>query len=197
MGERRIHLLRHGETTGGSSVRFFGRTDLPLSELGREQVGRHKPFLDGRPLRAVYTSRMLRARQSAEVLLEGRGLRPIAYDPFDEVDFGSLEGRTEEEIRLEMPDYWRVWRVEKKATCYPGGESFEAFRRRVFDGAVALERRGGLPSETLIVAHRGVIRHLLGYFLKVDTQESRALAPELGEWITLTNDGAGWRLEKG
>jgi len=195
MEEGRIHLLRHGETTGGSSVRFFGSTDIPLSDLGRDQIQKHRTFLDSRPLRAIYTSEMLRARQSAEIVLDDRFSQALPYAPFNEVHFGALEGKTEEEIRLQMPEYWKSWRVEKKAMDYPDGESFEGFRQRVFDGAAALESRSGFPNETLVVAHRGVIRHLLGYFLKIDTQESGRLAPELGQLLSLRGIEGRWELE--
>lgn len=194
--ERWIHLVRHGETTGGSNERFFGATDLALSDLGREQIRKVKPHLDSRPIRRVFRSEMLRVRQTTEILLEGRELPVIAHPPFNEVDFGRLEGLTEEEIRERHPDYWRSWRIEKNATDYPGGETFEGFRRRVVEGAVALEREHGFEGETLIVAHRGVIRHLIAHFLAISPQDARQHAPELGEWILLQGDPGAWRLQR-
>lgn len=189
-----IHLIRHGETTGNSSVRYFGSTDIPLSDLGREQVRKHRSFVQTRPLTAIYCSELIRARESAAILLEGSGREAIAHSPFNEVGFGNLEGKTEEEIREQFPEYWQIWRVEKKATSYPGGESFEGFQQRVVNGAIALERNGNWKGEILIVAHRGVIRHLLGHFLKLSLEESRVLAPELGQRISLQSNAPGWSI---
>lgn len=195
-GKHWIHLVRHGETTGGSNERFFGSTDLALSDLGREQIRRVKPLLDPRPIRRVFRSEMLRVKQSTEILLEGRSLPVIGHAPFNEVDFGHLEGLTEDEIRARHPEYWQRWRVEKNATHYPGGETFEGFRRRVVEGAKALEREYDFEGETLIVAHRGVIRHLLAHFLAIDPQEARKHAPELGEWIVLERQSGAWQIRE-
>lgn len=193
-GERRIHLLRHGETTGLSSLRYFGSTDLALSDLGREQIRRVKPKIDPIPLRRVFRSEMLRVKQTTEIVLEGRGLEAIGHAALNEVDFGHLEGLTEGEIQEKFSTYWEEWRVEKRATCYPGGESFEGFRARVVEGAKALEREFGFEGETLIVAHRGVIRHLVAHFLGIDPAQARKHAPELGELITLQASGNSWEI---
>ncbi len=195
MSQDWIHLVRHGETTGQSSIRFFGKTDIPLADEGREQIRRLHPVIRERPLRAVYTSELSRARESARILLEGRELQPLIVPSFNEVNFGILEGKTEEEIERDLPDFWRIWRVERTASGYPEGDSHEGFESRVHQGAAELESRGSFQGEVLIVSHRGVIRHLLGYFLKLDHQQSREMAPELGEMISICRVNGSWRRE--
>ena len=56
MSNRRIYLVRHGETEGESSIRFHGSNDVPLSDHGRDQIAAlSTPLRDARPI-AVWTS---------------------------------------------------------------------------------------------------------------------------------------------
>ena len=59
-GARRFVLVRHGETVGQSSIRYFGATDLPLSESGRRQMERVRVALAGESFDAAYTSELQR-----------------------------------------------------------------------------------------------------------------------------------------
>ena len=65
---RRIVMVRHGETEGESSIRFFGRTDVPLSALGREQARRLAGLVQHVGFSAVVHSPLARARESAEIV---------------------------------------------------------------------------------------------------------------------------------
>src|SRR5712692_2977005 len=94
-------LVRHGETEGQSSVRYYGRTDVVLSELGRAQMRAVRVALNrahGAPRFArVFSSPLRRALEGARLIA---GDRPIVtIDEFIEVDFGLFESLTAEEIR--------------------------------------------------------------------------------------------------
>ena len=129
----RITLVRHGETTGQSSVRYFGATDVPLSDLGREQMRRVRDVLAGEPFDAVFSSRLRRSREGAKLVAAGRAVvTPMAE--FDEVNFGRWEGWTREEIAQRDPEQYRAWQQNGHAFSYPDGESRPAFRVRVARG---------------------------------------------------------------
>ena len=66
MGE--VVVIRHGETAWNRDEVFRGRADVPLSERGREQAQRLAGALAGRPIEAVYSSPLCRARETAEGL---------------------------------------------------------------------------------------------------------------------------------
>ena len=73
----KIHLLRHGLTRANLEGRYIGRTDLPLCPEGRAQLEKLRDTCEYPWAERVYTSPLLRARQTAELLqgLHSRGVR--------------------------------------------------------------------------------------------------------------------------
>lgn len=158
----RLILIRHGETVGNSTIRYYGRTDLKLSDLGRVQMRAASKALvekfDVGSLDRVFTSPLQRARESA-ALIAGPDARLIEVPEFAEVDFGDFEGLTAGEIEERWPEEFARWNRDSVAAdyTYPRGENRAAFRVRVETGLKRIEAL--LETGTsLIVAHRGVIR---------------------------------------
>jgi len=184
---RRLVLVRHGETVGNSSIRYYGRTDVPLSDLGQQQMR-----AAGRWLRAafkqqvlgpVFTSPLRRATESA-LLIAGPDATASPIAEFIEVDFGLFEGLTAEEINERYPAEFQRWRRYWRAAdyTYPGGENRAAFEARVIRGTERmlsmLDAVAGLP-HAVLVAHRGVIRtitqHLCGVTPHIEIGSIQAL----------------------
>jgi broad specificity phosphatase PhoE len=171
MAERvRLVLVRHGETVGHSSIRYYGRTDVALSDLGRRQMRAAREWLaprDGaRGFAPVFTSPLVRATEGARIIA-GRSAAAVAIEEFAEVDFGLFEGLTAEEIAGRYPEEFRRWNPNRPAAdfVYPEGESRAGFVARVTRGTERMlglwrDARAGGPSgsNALLVAHRGVIR---------------------------------------
>jgi broad specificity phosphatase PhoE len=191
----KLILVRHGETEGQSSIRYHGRTDVALSELGRAQmraargaIQQHHGHLD---FDHVFTSPLIRASEGAR-LIAGDSAVPSVLEDFVEVHFGLFEGLTAEEIRERYPDHYAQWNADRLAATYtyPGGESRAAFTERVIRGVEKMLRvwqpEADAESTALLVAHRGVIRttvhHLTGHQPNV----------ELGSIQIVELDGA-WR----
>src|SRR5215467_12847097 len=107
----RLTLVRHGETTGQSSVRYYGSTDVPLSRLGIEQMRHVGTALADERFDVLLCSRLQRSRQSAE-LAARRRLAPRPVAAFDEVDFGRWEGWTREEIAARDAECYRRWQED-------------------------------------------------------------------------------------
>jgi broad specificity phosphatase PhoE len=163
----RLILVRHGETEGESSIRYHGRTDVPLSELGRAQMR-----LAGRALETrhrakhfarVFSSPLVRASEGAQIVA-GDSAPLITIDEFAEVHFGLFEGLTADEIRERHPDEFARWNADRLAPSYtyPEGESRADFTSRVERG---MERMLDIwtprDNDALLVAHRGVIRAIV------------------------------------
>lgn len=107
-------LVRHAETEWSLSGRHTGRTDVPLTERGRELAAALRPRLQAWRFDLVLVSPSLRARETCELCGLGVGAQPRA--DLLEWDYGDYEGLTTVEIRAQRPD-WRLWRDG----C-PGGE---------------------------------------------------------------------------
>jgi broad specificity phosphatase PhoE len=166
-----LFLVRHGETEGQSSIRYYGRTDVALSDEGRAQMLAARAAIAARlgELRFghVFASPLIRALEGAQ-LIAGRDTTIRALDEFVEVDFGLFEGLTADEIRERYPDEFARWYANRLAPTftYPGGESRAAFAERVgrgIDRMLNIWRTGGdAPAgRALVVAHRGVIRAIV------------------------------------
>ncbi len=160
-------LVRHGETEGESSIRYHGRNDVPLSELGRAQMRAVAAALASKRFARVFASTLSRAAEGA-CLIAGESAPIVCLEEFAEVDFGLFEGLTADEIRLRYPDEFERWSRAGLDTSYtyPGGESRAAFRSRVERGLSRMlqmwdegEASGNGPA--LVVAHRGVIRTIV------------------------------------
>ena len=102
-----IWLVRHGQTAWTLSGAHTGRTDLPLTEAGRENARAAGRWLAGRKFALVLTSPLSRARETCR--LAGYGDVAQVDPNLAEWDYGDYEGRTTAEIRKERPD-WSLWR---------------------------------------------------------------------------------------
>src|SRR5208337_2836168 len=108
----RLVLVRHGETEGQSSIRYHGRTDVALSELGRAQMRAVAATLAARGFTRVFASTLGRAREGAR-LIAGEGMPIVCFEEFAEVDFGLFEGLTAEEIRARHPAEFERWNRDR------------------------------------------------------------------------------------
>ena len=82
----RILLIRHGETEGESSIRYFGATDVPLSDVGRGQMRAARRRLPDEAIDLVVTSPLTRAWEGARIVCPQGPI--LLEDGFREIDFG-------------------------------------------------------------------------------------------------------------
>ena len=151
-----ILLARHGETADNvPPARVMGRRDPPLGDRGREQARRLADAVGGEGIRALYTSDLRRATETAAIVGERLGLEPRVDPRFAESDRGRWEGRLVRDIEREEPEAWSAWLHAGDGFRFPGGESLRDHLDRV---AAAIDdvNAGALPA--LVVCHGGTIR---------------------------------------
>jgi broad specificity phosphatase PhoE len=190
---KRITLVRHGETTGQSSIRYYGATDIALSEHGEEQMQRVGAALADERYDLVFTSELQRSRRAAE-LIRGGAAPVIPVAAFNEVHFGRWEGWTKEEIAARDPEAFARWQRDGESFTYPEGESRPEFARRVargIDEILAAHPAG----EWLLVLHRGVIAAILAHLLALSPEERRGIAIDLGSIHHVRRRGDRWQAE--
>ena len=143
--QHRLFLLRHGETEWSKSGRHTGRTELDLTETGREQAKLAADALS--VLRLDNPLVVSSPRQRALVTAELAGLKVDEVSPLlAEWDYGEYEGLTTREIRQKVPD-WLVW----THGC-PGGESVQEVSDRA-DRAIAYALEQMESRDVLFVGH--------------------------------------------
>jgi probable phosphoglycerate mutase len=142
-----VWLLRHAATEWSRSGRHTGRTDVPLTDEGRERARALRERVAGHDFALVLSSPLSRARQTAELA----GLTPTLRDDLLEFDYGDYEGITTARIRETRPD-WYLWRDGS-----PNGETPADVGRRV-DRVIEEALRA--DGDVAIVAHGHVLRAL-------------------------------------
>jgi probable phosphoglycerate mutase len=156
-----LWLVRHGETEWSASGRHTSRTDLPLTERGRQRARRLGAYLAPTRFAAVLCSPMLRARETCEIA----GLAGLAVidDNLREWDYGIFEGRTTPEIQAEIPG-WSVW-----SSPITGGESVDHVGARA-DAVIAraLALAPGADSKVALFAHAHILRILAARWISLD-----------------------------
>lgn len=180
----RIVLVRHGETDGESSVRYYGATDVALSECGRQQVREAALALPGDAFDLVVASPLSRAWESARILLPARSVRLL--EELREIDFGAWEGLTAGEICARDPIRYEDWLERRPGFEYPGGERRADFEARV-ERAVEMLFGGGVSS-ALVVVHKGVIRTIVRMVVGEELPDG---LPELGGIVQLSRRASG------
>ncbi|MDT5209895.1 MAG: hypothetical protein QOF67_2310, partial [Mycobacterium sp.] len=159
----RLILLRHGETEWSKSGRHTGRTELDLTETGREQaklaadalavLSLDNPFVVSSP------------RRRALVTAELAGLKVDEVSPLlAEWDYGEYEGLTTTQIRQTVPD-WLVW----THGC-PGGESLQQVSDRA-DRAIALALAQMESRDVLFIGHGHFSRALVTRWVEMEISE--------------------------
>jgi probable phosphoglycerate mutase len=103
----RVVLVRHGETVLSRDGRHTGRTDVPLTERGREDARRLAPTLGRHRFARVLVSPLQRARETCA--LAGLADREELCPALMEWDYGDYEGLTSAQIDEQRPGWW-LWR---------------------------------------------------------------------------------------
>ena len=153
-------LIRHGQTAGNAENRYIGQsTNPPLTARGREQLLAWKEANRYPSADALYVSPLARCRETASLLYPM--LVPVVLPSLIDLDLGSFEGKTYDELK-EDPAY-RRWIESRGMIAPPGGESGAEFSARL---ASAIHQIGsdagrcGFHRATLIT-HAGCILTLL------------------------------------
>ncbi len=149
-----LWLIRHGETAWSLSGAHTSRTDLPLTEQGRERAVKLGEYLETTAFAKVLVSPMSRARDTCEIA--GFGARAVVDQGLMEWDYGEAEGKTTPELRTMYNDPdWGVWNRE-----LVGGERVEHVGERA-DGVIA-RALDGAPEhgKVAMFAHAHILRIL-------------------------------------
>lgn len=155
----KIHLIRHGLTQANIKGQYVGnRTDLPLCEEGIDELRAMKDTIDYPDIEKLYTSPMLRCKQTAEIIYPDTDYTEI--DQFTEYDFGDFEGKTAHE--LENDENFVLW-TSGKIPAPPGGESTENFIKRLAMGLreVLEDMMKSGAGNAGVIMHGGAIMMLL------------------------------------
>ncbi len=189
-----IYLVRHGQTIWNEEGKLCGSSDVPLDDKGLAQARRVAERMRNVKLAAVYSSPLLRARQTAEAIASLHNLSVQVEPDLREIDYGDWEGLKVAEAMEKFPELERMRREDPMNFVAPNGEPMKSFAERVI---VAIQRIAAKhPDETLcVVAHQTVNRFILCWVMQMDFRLWRQLRqdPTCVNLLQVREDGL-WRV---
>lgn len=190
----RLWIVRHGETEYNAEDRWQGAgTDLPLNDRGRAQAEAVAARLADRDFAALYTSPMIRARQTAGAIARRTGLEPIEIEALREADHGHWEGKTKDEILADWSAAWQAFEADPMGVRRPGGESYGDTADRVWPALEAIAA-GHPGQDVVVVTHGGPLRLVLSEALELPLTRRDEFGTENASLFVVARDGEGWRL---
>jgi len=169
----KVVIIRHGKTPGNLKRQYIGRTDQPLSDVGKEEL--HQIFesekfqskVDSKSVSKIYVSPMTRCKETAKILFPEAV--QIAVDGIKEMDFGIFEEKSADEL-METKEY-KKWLSTRCEGDIPEGENKAGFSDRCCEAFVKVldevneKVKGDAESETVyFLAHGGTIMSIFERF---------------------------------
>ncbi|MBI2478270.1 MAG: histidine phosphatase family protein [Planctomycetia bacterium] len=172
-----MYLVRHGATANNlaNPPLLQGRgVDLELSDAGRQQASCAAELLATQRLAAIYSSPLLRARQTAEIIAAPHNLEVQLVSAIEEVDVGQWEGRSWKEISLTEPEPFQQFIADSASYGYLGGENMTQVLDRSAPALDALMQQH-LGAAIAVIAHNVVNRVYVASLLGVPISRAREI----------------------
>ena len=190
-GVTQLFLVRHGESLANERNVLQGNTvDEPLSEMGLAQAREAAEALKDCPVTRVFSSRLIRARETAATIAGAHGLAVSMLEALHEVNVGVWAGRQWADIRREMPEAWEQYMADHGEFPTPGGESYRDVLNRVqpvFEQL--LTQHAGRT--IVVVAHNVVNRVYLAHLLGIGLRRSTVIRQHNGAINVIRRDHHG------
>lgn len=178
-GALRILLVRHGETGWNKAGSFQGRTDIGLNQQGRVQAGALGVALRQEPLKAIYSSPLSRAMETARAINRYHKVPLVQYEGLMEMDLGDFEGLLGSDLNKEHPEFLSKWREDAASVRMPNGEALQEVQERawaVVQEIIETHHEGTV----LLCAHNFVIRTILCKILGMPMSDFRRFRLSVG-----------------
>lgn len=184
-----VLLVRHG-TTAATGRRLGGWTDAALDTGGRDQVAAAAQRLQGLGVTAVYSSPIVRTRETATILARGLGLRVRTRKGLGEVEYGDWTDQPLGQLRRRK--LWRVIQSTPSRVTFPGGGSIRGAQARAVETLEDLAAQHDDGDRIVAVSHADVIKAVVAHFLgmPLDTFQRLVVAPASVTALHLPDGGS-------
>jgi broad specificity phosphatase PhoE len=151
-----LWLIRHGQTDWNVEGRYQGQADMPLNATGLAQAEAFAASLDGQKFSALYSSDLMRAYQTAQIIVAQVGLAIKTDQRLREINQGEWQGRTLVEIRAVYNESKQAQRsvIDPATARAPGGESVLEVSQRMALAADDIARAE--PNGPVLVVSHGL-----------------------------------------
>ncbi|QNM05670.1 histidine phosphatase family protein [Qiania dongpingensis] len=149
-----IYLIRHGQTDWNVRGIMQGQTDIPLNAAGRSQAESLAESLKALPIKALYSSPLSRALETAQILGKVLRLTPFPLPSMKETDMGRWEGKTWAQIKASDSRAYKAWLADPFRVPHPEGESYAQVAVRAKEALLSLEER---KTPAAVITHGDVM----------------------------------------
>lgn len=161
---KNLFLIRHGETFFNLENRIGGDSDL--TQNGHNQARALALFFKRKKIPLIFTSKKARTVQTAQPIREMQNDSTIIQlSEFNEIDSGTCECMSYEEIKEQMPEVYTARKEDKYNYVYPGGEGYITMQERINRGIKKALYLSNPSDNIMIIGHRAVNRMILSHFL--------------------------------
>lgn len=194
-----LYLVRHGETEWNVQKKVQGHVDSPLTALGVKQAESVAGKLNDIHFDAVFSSDLLRAKRTAEIIIQEKKLAIRTSRALRERHYGIYEGKPSADYQAATAHVWeefnKLTEEERKTFPYPDGiESDEQLGSRfiTFLREIAISH---MEKTVLVVSHGGALRNFLIRIGYAHREDMPAGSVPNGAFIKIKSDGIDFFVE--
>ena len=158
----RIIFARHGQTEWNKEYRFQGRTNIKLTDTGKQQAESLAARLSSWPVEIIYTSPLDRALFTAKAIAKYHNIEPVILHELQEINFAGWEGQSITALEKDHHDIFARWRSDPFFNPPAGAETWEKIYTRL-SRAVKIFLDGNYK-RICVVSHGGIMRALYAVF---------------------------------
>jgi broad specificity phosphatase PhoE len=174
-------LIRHGETDWNIEGRYQGQADPPLNAKGVIQAQKLAQDLQNSGLQFLYTSPLLRTKQTAEIVSDKLRIPETDEPRLMEIHQGDWQTRLRSEIQTLYPDLFKTWETNPWEVSPPGGEHLSEVQARVNEAIDDILRTNS-HHKIGLVTHRIPIALIKVRFQKMDPDIVRSIQLPNAYW---------------
>jgi probable phosphomutase (TIGR03848 family) len=189
-------LIRHGENDYTKTGRLPGQIDgIHLNERGQKQAQALGEALKDVPIKAVYSSPLERAMETAEPIATARHLTIITEPDLRDANVGRWQGKSIKSLRL--TNAWKVVQHSPSRFTFPEGESFPGVQTRITNALERIARKHNKPKDIVaVVFHADPIKLAVAHFLGLPLDHFQRLSCDTGSLTALYVGEMGANLIK-
>ena len=189
-------LIRHGENDFVKTGKLPGQSaGIHLNERGLNQAQALGEALKEVPIKAVYSSPLERAMETAEPIARARNLEIVPDPGLRDADVGKWQGKSLKVLRL--TNAWKIVQHSPSRFTFPEGESFMSVQTRIVNALESIARKHNKPKDIIaIVFHADPIKLAVAHFLGLPLDHFQRLSCDTGSLTALYVGDMGANLLK-
>lgn len=189
-------LIRHGENDFVKTGKLPGQLDgIHLNERGQKQAQALGEALKHVPIKAIYSSPLERAMETAEPIARARGLAIIPEPDLRDANVGRWQGKSIKSLRL--TNAWKIVQHSPSRFQFPEGESFPGVQTRIINALESIARKHNKPKDIVaVVFHADPIKLAVAHFLGLPLDHFQRLSCDTGSLTALYVGEMGANLIK-